>query len=800
MQRYVCIHGHFYQPPRENPWLDTVETQDSAFPYHDWNERVSAECYAPNAAARILDREGFIVKIVNNYERISFNFGPTLLSWMESKEPEVYNAILEADRRSIRRFSGHGNALAQVYNHVIMPLAHERDKETQVVWGIRDFVHRFGRMPEGMWLAETAVDTPTLETLAGHGIKFTVLAPSQAKRTRPAGGDWSKELNGSVDTTVSYVVNLPSGRNISVFFYDGALSQAVAFDRLLGDGDRFASRLMEAAMHPAEGVRLAHIATDGETYGHHHRFGDMALGYALDHIERAGIAQITNYGEFLEKYPPQFEAEIVENSSWSCAHGVERWRSNCGCNTGGNPGWNQLWRTPLRDSLEWLRGQLATVFEREAAGLLPDPWGARNDYIDVLLERSTESREAFLRSHLLPGADASKALRLLEVQRQAVLMFASCAWFFDDLAGIETVQAMLHAGRAIQLVEHLTGAQIEGGFLKLLAEGSSNIRDQGSGAEIFVRQAESFKVELIDVGAHYAASSLFREYGESDLIGPFKVDRIDHSVIESGRNKLVQGAITVESEYTLEAASFSFAALHLGDQNLAGGIVDLPEGAARVVDADMGRAFSLGDMTGTLRLIDSQFPEKHFSLRSLFRDEQRRIVELLLQPVLEDTKQIYRRIYSDYESLIRFLASVEYRVPNRLRVAGQITLDLDLQQALAEPEVDGDLVRSLLDQARLAGISLDDQRTGLVFQRTLDALAAAVEANPADEAAISRLYNAVSLLPLLGFRVDLWQTQNRFYYAVRKVLSDPLRFSARSAEWQQKLEALGQAVRVRVSA
>jgi alpha-amylase/alpha-mannosidase (GH57 family) len=338
MERYVCIHGHFYQPPRENPWLEAIELQDSAYPYHDWNERITAECYGPNAVSRILDSQDRIVRIVNNYARISFNFGPTLLSWMERKAPEVYRAVLDADVESRARYGGHGSALAQGYNHIILPLASLRDKRTQVAWGVADFVHRFGRRPEGMWLPETAVDVESLELLAEHGIEFTVLAPRQARGVRKVGDTAWTDVSGSrVDPSMAYRIPLPSGRSIAAFFYDGPISQGVAFEGLLHRGEQLAHRLLGAFAPARKHAQLAHIATDGETYGHHHRRGEMALAYALHYIETNKLATLTNYGQFLEKFPPTYEATVFDNSSWSCVHGVERWRSDCGCSTKNKP-------------------------------------------------------------------------------------------------------------------------------------------------------------------------------------------------------------------------------------------------------------------------------------------------------------------------------------------------------------------------------------------------------------------------------------------------------------------------------
>ena len=457
--RYICIHGHFYQPPRENPWLETVEVQPGAAPYHDWNARITAECYGANANARILDDLGLIARIVSTYERISFNVGPTLLAWLQEQAPRVYYALLAADAQSQRRFAGHGSAMAQVYNHAIMPLCNRRDKYTQVRWGLRDFKSRFGRAPEGMWLAETAVDLETLDVLAEHGILFTVLAPHQAKL--PAGSP----DGAGVDTTRPYRVRLPSGRTIAIFFYDGPVSRAVAFEHLLGSGERFLSRLLSAfpaprpplaSAHPQVApAQLVHIATDGETYGHHHKFGEMALAYALDRLERAARGgdgpTLTNYGEFLSRHPPQEEIEIHENTSWSCAHGVDRWRADCGCNSGGNPGFHQRWRQPLRAALDALRDTITPLYLQQAAPLLRDPWAARDDYIDIILERAPRpsdtptqpagrsddpdavergrrARSRFLTAHAtrsLSPAEQQTVWHLLEMQRHSQLMYTS---------------------------------------------------------------------------------------------------------------------------------------------------------------------------------------------------------------------------------------------------------------------------------------------------------------------------------------------------------------------------------------
>ena len=468
IRRFICIHGHFYQPPRENPWLETVETQDSAAPYHDWNERICAECYAPNGAARIVNERNHIARIVNNYARISFNFGPTLLSWLKENAPRTYRMILDGESRSHQRNRGHSSAMAQVYNHMILPLANARDRVTQIRWGIADYENSFGAPPEGMWLPETAVDNATLEALAANGIRFTVLAPHQCKRIRPIkkdgkvggddGGDWIDTPDATVDTTHPYLVRFASGASIAVFFYNGPVSRAIAFEGLLDSSDRLVARL-KAGFKDGTQPQLVHVATDGESYGHHHKYGEMALAYALRLLEQDKTVKLTNYAAFLEQFPPEFECEIVEDTSWSCVHGVERWRSNCGCN-GGQPGWNQEWRAPLRQALDELRDALVPLTEQHGSKLFRDVWAARDAYIQVVLDRSTESADRFFaahQTHPLSEEERVRALELMEMQRHAQLMYTSCGWFFDDISGIETVQVIAYAARVLQLALQLFG-------------------------------------------------------------------------------------------------------------------------------------------------------------------------------------------------------------------------------------------------------------------------------------------------------------------------------------------------------
>jgi alpha-amylase/alpha-mannosidase (GH57 family) len=465
-----------------------VETQATAWPFHDWNERIAADCYTPNTAARILDGDLRIAKTENNYSRISFDFGPTLLAWLEKKTPETYRAIRQADEESRRRFSGHGSAMAHAYNHIILPLANSRDKATQIAWGIQDFVHRFGRQPEGMWLPETAVDLESLEIMASHGIKFTLLSPRQARAVRANHTHYWQDVGGGrIDPSQAYSLNLPSGQSISLFFYDGPVSQAISFEGLLHNGEKFIDRLLTAYSSERGRCELVHVVTDGEVYGHHHAHGEMALAFALERIESRGGVRITNYGEFLEKHPPSSEVQIVENSSWSCAHGVDRWRRHCGCHLA-HADWSQEWRGHLREAMDWLRGEVADRYEARAAELVKDAWAARDDYIEILLDGSDECWARFRcghASHVLNAAEEKTLAQLLEMQRHAMLMYTSCGWFFDDLSGLETRQVIGHAARVVELAAAVFRKNLEGPLVARLERAKSNIPEHGTGATIY---------------------------------------------------------------------------------------------------------------------------------------------------------------------------------------------------------------------------------------------------------------------------------------------------------------------------
>jgi alpha-amylase/alpha-mannosidase (GH57 family) len=800
-KRFICIHGHFYQPPRENPWLETVETQDSAAPYHDWNERVCAECYAPNGAARILNSKNRIMRIVNNYARISFDFGPTLMSWLVENAPRTYRMILDGERRSRKAFRGHSSAMAQVYNHVIMPLASRRDKITQIRWGIADYQRHFGSAPEGMWLAETAADNVSLELMAQHGIKFTVLAPHQCKRIRPLkdGTSWTDTPGATVDTTHPYVVRFDSGISIAVFFYDGPTSRAIAFEGLLNSGDSFVARL-KAGFKDNTQPQLAHVATDGESYGHHHKYGEMALAYALRLLENDKNVSLTNYGSFLEQFPPEYEAEIVEDTSWSCVHGVERWRSNCGCN-GGHPGWSQAWRAPLREALDELRDGLVPMTELEGAKLFKDVWEARDGYIDAVLDHSPQSVEKFFRKHQLHPLTVTervRALELMEMQRHAQLMYTSCGWFFDDISGTETVQLIDYAARVLQLAREVSiemGAPLEPAFLARMAEARSNVARAGDGAQIYKEQVATKQLGLEQVAAHYAISSIFSSFAEETDLFSFRVWRNSYDVYTSGRGRLALGRVKIVGAITGKQRSFSFAVLHFGDQNITAAVKAYEMEDASAFEAFASKAADFvqrADFPEVIRLLDRYYGHMDYSLTSLFGDEQRRIVELILTSTLLDIENSLTTIYDDHASLLHFLSQAGLPKPPALTLAAGFAINAGLRKALESETIDQPQLRSFLSLAKADQVPLDTATLSYIADQRMKRAMIDLQMSSGSLEMLDRALMLARTLAELPFDLNLWQAQNIWYEILRTTSYSLTALAAEDRpRWEKTFSDLG---------
>ena len=808
MERYICIHGHFYQPPRENPCLEEVELQDSAYPYHDWNEKITAECYAPNTASRILDTDGRIIDIINTYSRISFDFGPTLLSWLEKHKPHVYEAIIYADKLSMERFSGHGSATAQAYNHMVMPLANRRDKYTQVIWGIKDFQKRFKRFPEGMWLPETAADIETFEVLVNLGIKFTILSPRQAKRIRKIGeeGNWHDVSGEKINPAMPYLCILPSGRTINLFFYDGHTSRSVSFGGLLSSGDNFVKRLLSVFDGHKDGHQLVSIATDGETFGHHHRFGDMALTYGLHLIEAKKLARITNYAEHLEKRPPTHVVEVFENSSWSCVHGVERWRDNCGCNSGMHPGWTQAWRKPLRNALDMLRDKLIPVYGEEASRYFKDPWNARNEYINVILDRSHENIENFFREHSikeLSKEEKVRSLKLLEMQRNAMLMYTSCGWFFDEISGIETIQIMQYASKAIQYAEELYGLSFEQEFLKILEEAPSNVyKNAVKPYEMFVKPV---KCDLLRVGAHYCISSFFEEYPEQVKICCYTEKSEVYNKMEAGRLRLAIGKADIISDITWDEKTICFTVLHLGDHNINAGVKDFTgEDDFSNMQNEIKEAFEKGDVPEVIRLMDKHFNGNIYSLWHLFRDEQRKILNQILQLTYEGIETSYRQIYENHYVIMNFFHSLHIQLPKPLYVAAEYVINTDLKRIFGDEwHLDLEKLQKLIDETERWTVKIDTTTIGFVASSWVNSLMEKAHQQIEDIQIFEKIEKVLKILKPLSLSLDLWNAQN-LYFSMGKTFYSNMQEKAAGGDasakkWLEAFRKLGYYLHVKIT-
>jgi alpha-amylase/alpha-mannosidase (GH57 family) len=796
---FVAIHGHFYQPPRENPWLEIIETEESAHPFHDWNGRIAFECYHPNAQARILDGKGKILEIFNNYSSMSFNFGPTLLPWIEKNLPSVYRKILEADRESLKQF-GHGNAIAQVYDHIIMPLANDRDRETEVLWGITDFEKRFRRKPEALWLPETAVNMTTLQILAKYGMSFLILSPFQALRARPFGGKkWTEVSHDGIDTTQPYrcFIKDPSGKKlldqfIDIFFYNGIISKEIAFGDLLKDGNAFCNRFKQFYQESKGRPQLIHIATDGETYGHHMKFGDMALAYALDNgFSKRGF-ELVNYGAFLKRFPPVYEVEIDEGpkgegTSWSCAHGVGRWKEDCGDSTGGKPGWDQKWRRPLREALDFLRDELSPVFEKEGEGIFHhNVWEARNGYINVILNRSPEGIKSFFEqygSRDLDEGERIKGLKLLEMQKHALQMYASCGWFFADLAGHETILILQHAARAIQLAEELTGQGVEEEFLQHLSEAESNLPEMGKGDQVYQRLVKPRQVTLDKVVNHFAISSLFDGGDREKKIFSFRVEKIHHERLGEQKDFWVTGQVRVTSEIVPEHKEFLY------------GLIPSEKAIFRTWISENGENISFESLRGKgsevlgrgeeemAKFLSSSLGGHSFTIQDTFKEERQAIFQKLIQREFDEHCQIYADLFDRTRLAVEALSREGLEIPHEIRVAAEITLSRRLCQEINELKKSfrttkerGEIDR-IIEEAKEHAYELRKENSLFILNEILKEKMKALQENrgsdpSCDSEKIEEIMTLLDLTKKWGFALSLEEAQNLMKEIVDECVGD----------------------------
>jgi len=797
-KRYAVIHGHFYQPPRENPWIEAIERQPGAAPHHDWNQVVTWECYLPNMVSRVVNDAGQIIDLVNNYRTINFNIGPTLLAWLEGEFPDVYAAIVAADAASAEANDGHGNAMAQAYNHMILPLANERDRRTQIAWGIADFRSRFGREPEGMWLPETAVNAATLRALAAAGIKFIVLAPGQAWRYRPIGADdWHDVADGAIDPRQPYRVviegeagdNAPVGDGapggderpiegeLAAFFYDGGLAHSIAFDDALSRAEELADRVELAFGAPMHAMaRLVNVATDGETYGHHRRFSDMALGYLTKYeLPKRGIT-LTNYAAFLAKFPPRYQVEIKpgrdgQGTSWSCAHGVDRWQTDCGCWTG-ETGGHQKWRAPMREAFDQLRDAAAELFEQHGGRLLKDPWAARDAYIDVILDRSDESIERFMAKHLaVDNTDDARtaALKWLESQRHAMLMYTSCGWFFDEISRPESVQCMQYARRAAELVRELTGRDLETALVEKLAEAPGNTTAYPTGCDVYEQLVKPAALPWDRLVAHYAITlGLGDELAEPDRIYHYRVERHDEQRFNADGALFVMARLSLTSGVTAEQREAMYLLAHLGDDRVRCYVtLDAAQRQYEAAVAAVGKRAPDYLKTGIEALARPYFAGEAFTLSDLLYDERERLVTSLLQDRLGQATWQFLDLFRDNMGLLKRYHDVGWKVPPVLRVSSEYALGEALADRLKEhrESLTRDRVRDMMDalaHARALEFTPQLDKAAMVFEEiVLDRVWALCGDLSLDNA--RALHEALLVGRDLDLGARLYRAQNEFF-------------------------------------
>jgi alpha-amylase/alpha-mannosidase (GH57 family) len=799
MNKQICIHGHFYQPPRENPWLDEVELQDSAYPYHDWNERITAECYAPNTASRVFDNEGRIKNIVNNYSSISFNFGPTLLSWMKRHKPDVYDSIINADIESRKRFSGHGCAIAQVYNHIIMPLANLRDKRTQIIWGIKDFQFHYKRFPEGMWLAETAVDLESLDIMAELGIKFTILAPHQAHMVKAIDSDEWLDVSGQkIDQKTPYILKLPSNRTITIFFYDGPVSSDISFQDTLENGENFANRLLNS-FSDSDQDQILTIATDGETYGHHHKYGEMALTYCINHIESNNLAKITIPGEYLEQHTPQHEVIIFENSSWSCSHGIERWRSDCGCKTGANDSWNQKWRAPLREAMDWLSATLIPFYEKEISAFTTDPWKIRNDYIEIIHDRSKKNINDFISRNCVRELTLNEKIRflkLLEIQRHTQLMYTSCGWFFDEISRIEPKQIMCYAACAMQMAKEISGINYESNFLKIIEKATSNEIEFENGKSVYNIFIKPSITDLLRAGAHYAVSSLFKEHSDKIDYYCYTAESEIYDLKEAGIQRLAVGKAKISSHITWDETNISFAILHLGDHNIIGGVQCFLENTQfHEMKKEIDDAFMRSNITNVISLIKKHFGKNDYSLWHIFKDDQRNILNSLIKSAVKEREASFKHSFNQYYPIMQVMKEMSIPLPKAFQITTEFTLNTDIANLLSDKNIDLGKLQNLIDEIKRWSIDIDKKTVNFIATNKINSLLSEFLEKTNDLKLLKNISEMMSTLKPLSLDLQLWEAQNIYFSIIKTSYSKMSRESKKgnniAKEWLELFNNVG---------
>ncbi|MDP8253441.1 MAG: DUF3536 domain-containing protein [Candidatus Kaelpia aquatica] len=684
MSKFFVLHGHFYQPPREDPWWMNLSRQDSAYPSHDWNERIYWECYLPNATARIFDRDGKVIQIKNNYSYINFDFGPTLLLWLRDKHPRFIDFIKTADLESREMNNGHGNAIAQPYNHMIMPLADDKDKDTQLCWGLKFFEHIFGRASEGIWLPETACNYDTLKYLKKYNIKYVILAPNQVSKIRKLNQkQWQDVSDGSVNIGVPYRIFLGQDKTefIDCFFYQGDISHAISFQHIMHSAQSCAKRISSSY---GTG-NLVSIATDGETFGHHHPFSEMCLAYLMKYELPSEGIETLNYGSFLEKNPPEYEALIKEGedglgTSWSCSHGVGRWHDDCGCRTVDRPGWNQSWRKPLRDALDWLRGEIDKIFIDQGKEVLNDPWEARNDFIQVIIEPSDKVVSEFIDKHCKDRKRSPQAFRLLEMEHMRMLYYTSCGWFFDEISGIEPVQNLRYAARAMQLAKEASGVDLEQGFLEKLQLAKSNLEELGNGRVVY----ERFVKPQIQGWDNYLSSYLIKSSFFNDEGGfyKFKIEKRNEQKITQGDDELEFGRIAIKDRISLGESEKIYILLKTRGGERECFLRDFEEGVYKEIEERFQDGVWISDKKRLKEMFSRFFPDGCYKVKDIYPGEQERILEHIFRAKKDSIFNVLGDIWDNNVELMEEYRDIGLLLPYEMHLLGASIVHNQIKESL----------------------------------------------------------------------------------------------------------------------
>ncbi len=762
--KFLIIHAHFYQPPRENPWLGIIERQEGASPFQNWNERITAECYKANTLSRTLDGKGRILSIVNNFKYLSFNVGPTLLNWLQECHPATYDAIVAADFESRTLNSGHGNAIAQVYNHVIMPLASKREQEIQIICGKRDFRRHYGREAESIWLAEAAINETTVELLIEHGTKFVILSPFQAYRIKKIGDDhWLDVSDGSIDSSMPYRIFSDNG-HLDVFFYNKPVSTAVAFEHLLRDADRFAKKL-SSALGKKDGARLMNICTDGESYGHHEAFGDMCLSAFFSGIAEKHGFRITNYGNYIEQFPPFMQVELKpgkngEGTSWSCSHGVDRWQKDCGCSSGGNPGWNQRWREPLRKGLIKLKEELDNIYEEGVKDFFSDPWGPLVDFIEIRKNRSNRDADAFLSRYInknLDDGEREHLLRLLESQLNSHLMFTSCAWFFDDISGIEAIQNLKYAARAVELSGRTELITI---LLDKLAEAKSNIgEDTGKNLYLKIIAPMMRTYDLVANQAIMESVLLEKESGRYFFYDVCVKDkeRFDNYGLTLGRLELLDSFLGIRKEYLFFCVQNDefFLQTWLGK--------DLSwEVRSRILEKLKHRDKNPSSLTA--QEIGKEFGLRCYGLSDLLEYDRKEILAKAMVKDFGGLKERTLAYFNKNEKLIGQMIRFGLDLPSEVRLTvsfaihHKLKFEMECLKGETNPEK-FEKVMELISFSRKLKIPIDTDSEKKDILETLLGKFRKLFKDP-DLNLLIEIRNITGIISTIGFKIDLAPVQN----------------------------------------